>query len=60
MLAAAKRAFLPEFLNRIDEIVVFEPLTEEQVAQIGELICAPGSPTGCAMSAASSSRSSRR
>ena len=40
ILAAAKRAFLPEFLNRIDEIVVFEPLTEEQVAQIGELLCA--------------------
>ena len=40
MLAAAKRAFLPEFLNRIDEIVVFEALTEEQVRQIGELLCA--------------------
>jgi len=39
MLGAAKRAFLPEFLNRIDEIVVFEPLTEEQVQQIGELLC---------------------
>jgi ATP-dependent Clp protease ATP-binding subunit ClpC len=39
MLAAAKRAFLPEFLNRIDEIVVFEPLAEEQVQQIGELLC---------------------
>jgi ATP-dependent Clp protease ATP-binding subunit ClpC len=40
MLDAAKRAFLPEFLNRIDEIVVFEPLTEQQVMQIGELLCA--------------------
>jgi ATP-dependent Clp protease ATP-binding subunit ClpC len=40
MLEAARRAFLPEFLNRIDEIVVFEPLTEEQVRQIGELLCA--------------------
>ena len=39
MLDAAKRAFLPEFLNRIDEIVVFEPLTEQQVQRIGELIC---------------------
>jgi ATP-dependent Clp protease ATP-binding subunit ClpC len=39
MLGAAKRAFLPEFLNRIDEIVVFEPLTEEQVREIGELLC---------------------
>jgi ATP-dependent Clp protease ATP-binding subunit ClpC len=40
MLGAAKRAFLPEFLNRIDEVVVFEPLTEDQVREIGELICA--------------------
>jgi ATP-dependent Clp protease ATP-binding subunit ClpC len=40
MVAAAKRAFLPEFLNRIDEVVVFEPLTEDQVREIGELICA--------------------
>jgi ATP-dependent Clp protease ATP-binding subunit ClpC len=40
MLEAAKRAFLPEFLNRIDEIVVFEPLSEPQVERIGELICA--------------------
>jgi ATP-dependent Clp protease ATP-binding subunit ClpC len=38
MLEAAKRAFLPEFLNRIDEIVVFEALTEEQVQQIGQLL----------------------
>jgi ATP-dependent Clp protease ATP-binding subunit ClpC len=40
MRAAAKRAFLPEFLNRIDETVVFEPLTEDQVQSIGALICA--------------------
>jgi len=40
MMAAAKRAFLPEFLNRIDEVVVFEPLTEDQVREIGDLICA--------------------
>jgi ATP-dependent Clp protease ATP-binding subunit ClpC len=40
MLAAAKRAFLPEFLNRIDEIVVFEPLTEAEVQQIAEMLCA--------------------
>jgi ATP-dependent Clp protease ATP-binding subunit ClpB len=26
--------FRPEFLNRIDEIVVFEPLTREQIAEI--------------------------
>ena len=29
-----KNYFRPEFLNRIDDIVVFSPLTEEQVGQI--------------------------
>jgi ATP-dependent Clp protease ATP-binding subunit ClpC len=40
MLQAAKRAFLPEFLNRIDEIITFEPLSEQQITRIGELIVA--------------------
>ena len=40
MRDAAKQAFLPEFLNRIDEIVVFEALTEVEVREIGELIVA--------------------
>jgi ATP-dependent Clp protease ATP-binding subunit ClpC len=39
MLAAAKSAFLPEFLNRIDEIVTFQPLTEDEVQRICGLIC---------------------
>ncbi len=38
MRDAAKQAFLPEFLNRIDEIVVFEALTEVEVQEIGGLI----------------------
>jgi ATP-dependent Clp protease ATP-binding subunit ClpB len=29
--------FRPEFLNRIDEVVVFEPLSKEQLADIAEL-----------------------
>ena len=29
-----KETFRPEFLNRIDEIVVFDPLTREQLEQI--------------------------
>ena len=29
---AAKAAFLPEFLNRIDEVVTFRPLGAEQVS----------------------------
>jgi ATP-dependent Clp protease ATP-binding subunit ClpC len=38
MLDAAKRTFLPEFINRIDEIVTFEPLTAQQVARIARLM----------------------
>ena len=38
MLEAAKRAFLPEFLNRIDELITFEPLSEAQITLIGELL----------------------
>jgi ATP-dependent Clp protease ATP-binding subunit ClpC len=38
MLEAAKRAFLPEFLNRIDEMITFEPLSETQITLIGELL----------------------
>jgi ATP-dependent Clp protease ATP-binding subunit ClpC len=34
MEAAAKEAFLPEFVNRIDEIVTFESLTPEHVERI--------------------------
>src|ERR671931_293861 len=32
-----RETFRPEFLNRIDEVVVFEPLTREQLAEIVEL-----------------------
>ncbi|HYF25691.1 MAG TPA: ATP-dependent Clp protease ATP-binding subunit [Baekduia sp.] len=38
MLEAAKRAFLPEFLNRIDEVVTFEPLAPEQVTRIARMV----------------------
>ena len=33
-----KKAFRPEFLNRLDEVVVFEPLTEPEIAEIAVLI----------------------
>jgi ATP-dependent Clp protease ATP-binding subunit ClpC len=36
--SALKRTFRPEFLNRIDEIVIFQPLTEEQIRQIVDLM----------------------
>jgi ATP-dependent Clp protease ATP-binding subunit ClpB len=35
--AQMREIFRPEFLNRIDEIVVFEPLTREQLGDIVEL-----------------------
>jgi len=37
---ALKKAFRPEFLNRIDEIVVFDPLTQEQIELIVDLMMA--------------------
>ena len=33
-----REAFRPEFLNRIDEIIIFEPLTEQELAQIVDLM----------------------
>jgi ATP-dependent Clp protease ATP-binding subunit ClpC len=38
MLDAAKAAFLPEFLNRIDEVVTFDALGEDQVREITRMI----------------------
>jgi len=37
LMDEVKRAFKPEFLNRIDEVVVFHPLTHENLNQIVEL-----------------------
>ena len=34
MMDEVKRLFKPEFLNRIDEIIVFHPLTKEHMKQI--------------------------
>ena len=38
MLAALKSSFRPEFLNRIDEIVVFQRLGEEEIHRIASLL----------------------
>ena len=35
---ALKKEFRPEFLNRIDEIIVFNPLTENQIEMIVEIL----------------------
>ncbi len=33
-----KKAFRPEFLNRIDEVIVFDPLSPDQIFQIVDLM----------------------
>lgn len=38
MLGALKDLFRPEFLNRVDEIVAFDSLTNEQLLQIVDLM----------------------
>ncbi len=38
ILDSLKEVFRPEFLNRVDEIVVFEQLTKEQLLQIVDLM----------------------
>ncbi len=36
-----KQAFRPEFINRVDEIIVFQKLTKEQIRSIAEKMLAP-------------------
>ena len=38
VMDAVKRHFRPEFLNRIDEMIVFHPLTEEDLQQIVSIL----------------------
>jgi len=38
VMAAVKKTFRPEFINRIDEIIVFHELTEEQLRSIVDLM----------------------
>lgn len=40
VMAEMKKLFRPEFLNRLDEIIVFKSLTPEQIGQIVELMVA--------------------
>jgi ATP-dependent Clp protease ATP-binding subunit ClpC len=35
---ALRRTFRPEFLNRVDEIIIFQPLTKAQIEQIVDLM----------------------
>jgi ATP-dependent Clp protease ATP-binding subunit ClpB len=36
-MAEVRATFRPEFVNRVDEIVVFEPLGREEIAEIVEI-----------------------
>jgi len=38
VLGEVKKTFNPEFINRIDEIIVFEPLSDEDLRQITRLL----------------------
>ena len=40
VMADLRKTFRPEFLNRIDETVLFKPLTLEEIAQIVDLLIA--------------------
>jgi ATP-dependent Clp protease ATP-binding subunit ClpC len=40
VMGAVKKTFRPEFINRIDEIIVFHELTEEQLRSIVDLLVA--------------------
>jgi ATP-dependent Clp protease ATP-binding subunit ClpC len=40
VLGEVKRTFNPEFINRIDEIIVFEALTDDDLRKIMELLVA--------------------
>lgn len=37
VLHALRKEFLPEFLNRVDEVIVFHPLTKTEIRQIVDL-----------------------
>jgi ATP-dependent Clp protease ATP-binding subunit ClpC len=38
VMAEVRKTFRPEFLNRLDDIIVFHELTEEQLRQIVDLM----------------------
>ncbi len=38
VLAEVKKTFNPEFINRVDEIIVFEPLSDDDLRQITRLL----------------------
>ena len=41
-MAEVKRVFNPEFLNRLDEIILFDALTDDDLERIVDLSDRPG------------------
>ncbi|MFA5430627.1 MAG: ATP-dependent chaperone ClpB [Candidatus Omnitrophota bacterium] len=41
LLAEVKKTFRPEFINRLDDIIIFNPLDKEEIARILDLEIAP-------------------
>ena len=39
-MSEVRRTFRPEFLNRIDEVIVFHPLSEDQLLEITRMMIA--------------------
>ncbi len=37
VMAAVRMAFKPEFINRLDDVVIFDPLSEEQLEKIVDI-----------------------
>ena len=37
VMATVRQAFKPEFLNRLDEVVIFDPLSKDELAHIVDL-----------------------
>ncbi len=49
MIGELRGPFRPEFLNRVDNVVAFKPLTEPEIERIVELMsttCGTASPSG--------------
>ena len=55
VLDELRRHFRPEFLNRVDEIVVFKALTEAQLDEIVDDPDRPAARNGCSNAASTSS-----
>ena len=38
VMGALRRHFMPEFLNRVDDIIMFKPLTMDEIKKIIDLL----------------------